>query len=200
VASSAVQAVPANIVQYTATPVQAQIVEKETLPEMAERIAQEYSIDSKTLFNLIESESQWNPEAKNGDDRGLVQINSKYWPEISDEEAYDPEFALNFAAKEIKKNQGIHWTSCNCVAFIRTMGVHFPRLEDAKDLDTNSLVPIVGGVVKLVYNGIYHLAYIEKITAEGLYLRESNYKPCLIARRLIPLNDPHIIGYYSDVD
>lgn len=165
---------------------------------MATRIAKEKRMATTTLFNLITSESHWNPDAVNGRDRGIVQINSKYWPDVSDEEAFDPEFSINFAADAIKADKQFHWVSCNCVAFVRTMGVHFPRLVDAKDLDTNSKVPTVGGVIKMVYNGIYHLAYITSVEEDGIHIREANFSPCVIGRRVIDFSDLHIVGFYSD--
>lgn len=169
-----------------------------SLPDLANRIASDYGIATTTLANLVQSESQWDPNAVNGQDRGLVQINSKYWPDVSDAEAFDPEFALKFAADAIKNDKEFHWVSCNCVAFIRTMGVHFPRLQDAKDLDTNSSVPMKGGVIKMVYNGIYHLAYITSVEEDGIHIREANYSACLIGKRVIAFNDKHIVGFYTD--
>ena len=184
------------------------------MKSLALEVADKYDISTTTLFNLIESESKWNPKAlgdmnidcKQGVNagkpvraRGLAQITDCYNASTTDEEAFDPEYALEFAAKQIKRNEGNHYVSCNCVAFVRAMGVHFPRLKDAKDLDVNSKVPVKGGVVQLDYNGIYHLAYITSVEADGIHVREANFKPCLSSRRVIDFNDPRIVGYFREV-
>lgn len=170
----------------------------ETLRQKAERIAVAHDIATSTLFNLITSESNWDPNKINdGGDIGIAQINPKYWP-VTKEEALDPEYAMNFAAEQIKENDGVHFTSCNCVSFARAMHVHFPRLQDAKDLDTNSTVPIKGGLIKMVYSGVYHLVYIESVQDDGIHIREANFSPCKIGKRIIDFNDPHIVGYYRD--
>lgn len=172
---------------------------EQTLQQKAENIALAHNIATTTLYNLITSESNWNPDARNnGGDLGIAQINPKYWPDITEAEALDPDFSMNFAADQISKNEGVHWVSCNCVQFIRTMGVHMPRLKDAGDLDVNSNVPIKGGVVKFNYNGVYHLAYIESVDADGIHIREANYEPCKIGERVISPSDPRIVGYYTD--
>ena len=53
--------------------------------------------------------SGWLPGGKRGPsaDRGLVQINDRAWPDISDAEAYDPAFAINFIVKHFPSKP--HW-------------------------------------------------------------------------------------------
>ena len=69
--------------------------------------AQANGVPSDILAAVLEHESSFNPHAKgvNTDgsiDRGIAQINSKAHPEVSDEQAFDPNFAINWAAKELK--------------------------------------------------------------------------------------------------
>lgn len=45
-----------------------------------------------------------------GYSRGLVQVHAKYWPDITDEMAYDPEFAIRFLAEKLSTGQGRLWT------------------------------------------------------------------------------------------
>ena len=93
---------------------------------------------------------------------------------------------------------------CSCVMYVRSRGVDFPQIGYAGNLKVNSLYPRVGGVVLLNYNGLHHLAFIEAVKEDGLHISEQNFHhdmkdDCPITRRVIPINDPHIIGYYSDV-
>src|SRR3990167_7685912 len=44
--------------------------------------------------------------------RGLVQITACWHPSVSDEEAYDPAFSLEFLAKNLKKGRCHWWTTC----------------------------------------------------------------------------------------
>ena len=172
-----------------------------TLQEHAQRVAEEWDISTTTLFNLIESESEWNPEAI-GDDgkaRGLVQIHKDYFPTVSDEEAFDVDFSLNFAAQAIKEGWEWKWSVCNCYAMVKTL---IPQLPAMKDVRPNWSEPAVGGVVILYYTSnqtgeiIKHIAYITKVTSTGFYVFEGNFKPCLVGTRFIHKNDPHIVDYW----
>jgi len=68
--------------------------------------AAEWGVPANVLRGLILVESGGNPRAEHHDDdgsvdRGLVQINSQAHPEVSDAEAYDPGFAIGWAAAEL---------------------------------------------------------------------------------------------------
>ena len=74
-----------------------------------------------------------------------------------------------------------------------------PRLIDAKNFDIplNS-PPIKGGVVKLKYNEVYHIAYVERIEADGIYISEQNFSKdptCPVTYRKLDFDDPAIIGF-----
>ena len=43
--------------------------------------------------------------------RGLFQINSCYWPEVSDKCAFDPECNIQWAANKFKEGRLEIWTS-----------------------------------------------------------------------------------------
>lgn len=79
---------------------------------MGERISVEHGVSWKTVEQVVECESQWNPDAYNASEnsRGLVQIHKPSWPDITDEQAYDPEFALTFLASHLKEGNGDLWT------------------------------------------------------------------------------------------
>lgn len=71
-----------------------------------------YGVSEKTLHAVISCESQYNPLAvgDGGHSRGLVQIYDNYHPDITHAQAFDPEFAVGFLAKEIKNGNGDMWT------------------------------------------------------------------------------------------
>lgn len=64
------------------------------------------------MREIIHCESSGNPNAigDNGQSYGLAQIHLPSWPDISKEQALDPEFAINFLAEKLSKNQGYLWT------------------------------------------------------------------------------------------
>lgn len=172
----------------------------ETLRQQINRIASTHLIATSTLYNLAQSESNLNPRAisPDGFDRGIVQINRKFHPEITDEQAFDPEFALNFAAEAISQKKESEWSVCNCVSFVKAMGVKIPRIIDAGNLDSNSKVPIKGGVIILDYHGIHHLAYIDSVESDGIHIKEANFIHCSLGKRVIDLSDEHIVGFFTD--
>jgi len=89
---------------------------EETAQETIERIAKKNKIDVKLALAVAEAESSFNSKAehKNADgsaDRGLYQINSKYHPEVTEEQAYDPEFATEFFCKAVKEGNLSWWNA-----------------------------------------------------------------------------------------
>lgn len=158
--------------------------------------AEEYSISSTTLFNLVKSESTLNPDAvgDKGCSVGLVQINLCAHPNVAKEDALDPEFALTYAAKAIASSTEYAWTSCNCWSYIKANYIH--NLPGTKYLIPNS-GPVVGGVVLFNYRGVKHYAYIESVSKNYVYISEANYTRCKIGERKISLYDPHIVGFWS---
>lgn len=168
-------------------------VHTENLEEKSDRIALAHNIATSTLRNLVWSESRWNPNADNGYDRGLTQINRAAWPQVTDSEAFDPEFALNFAADKIAHHQESYWVVCNCYALVKTRILDLPA---TKDLIPNSKIK-VGSVALFNYEGIKHYAYVEEIYADSFKIDESNYKPCLRTNRIVQIDDPRLIGFWS---
>jgi hypothetical protein len=74
------------------------------------------NFDAKLALAVAEAESSFNPSAThiNEDgsiDRGLFQINSKYHPEVSEAQAFDPEFATNFFCDAVKAGNLSWWNS-----------------------------------------------------------------------------------------
>ena len=83
----------------------------EKIKEEIEKVAKEYGVSAEVMHTVINCESQYNPKAlgDSGHSRGLVQIHDEYH-DVSDEDAYDPAFAINFLAKALSNKQGYLWT------------------------------------------------------------------------------------------
>ena len=172
----------------------AEPVKEETLEEMAARIAEEYSVPTSTLFNLVFYESRWDPNVDNGYDRGLVQINRKWNPEVSDAEAFDPEFSLRFAAEKIKNGKESSWVVCNCYLLVKTKIQALPKMEN---VIPNTPEPMAGMVAVFDYSGTKHIAYITGVDATGIEIFEANYASCAVGTRFVTFTDPALLGYWT---
>jgi hypothetical protein len=84
---------------------------KERIREEIDTIAKEYGVSAEVMNTVINCESQYNKEAlgDGGHSRGLVQIHNEYH-KVSDQDAYDPHFAIEFLAKHLKEGNGKLWT------------------------------------------------------------------------------------------
>lgn len=82
-----------------------------------------------------------------------------------------------------------------CVSYVKEKGVALPN-GDAKDIQPNSDVPIVGGGV-LLYGGRWgHIAYIEEVFESSILVSESNILGCgIVSTRSIQLDDTIIRGF-----
>ena len=167
-------------------------VPHETLQELSNRVAIEYGIATTTLANLVWSESKWDPNKDNGDDRGLVQINRYFNPGVTDEQAFDPEFSLRFAAQKIAEGNEYLWTVCNCYSYVK---LRIPNLPATKDLIPNS-PPRVGSVALFDYHGKKHYVFVETLGSHTFSFPEANFEPCLVSRRSASYDDPFLVGYW----
>ena len=76
------------------------------------KAARENGVKPEILASLLNKES-WGFQDKyvngyhtDGSGRGIGAIDKRWHPEVSDEQAMNPEFGINFAAKELKRLQG----------------------------------------------------------------------------------------------
>lgn len=85
---------------------------------------------------------------------------------------------------------------CKCVAYLREIeGI--PIRGDAKTVLPNVDRPYVGGVVIQRFGDVFHTDVILAILPSGtLYVRGSNFTPCVVEQRTIERNSPTIVGYW----
>lgn len=83
-----------------------------TIPELIDEKALQYNVSADVMNKVIFCESSYNTFAigDGGMSRGLVQIHKKYHPTITDEMAFDEEFAIDFLAKNLSEGRGSMWT------------------------------------------------------------------------------------------
>jgi len=72
----------------------------------------EYGVSAGLMRQIIQCESSFNPNAigDGGYSFGLVQIHLPSHPDVTKEQALDPEFATTFLADKLSKGQGYLWT------------------------------------------------------------------------------------------
>ena len=164
-----------------------------SLEERASAVALEYGISTTTFFNLIESESQWNPNAynKKTGDRGLFQISERWHPEVTDVCAYNPDCSMRWAAQRIKGGYIHEWVAANCYAYV-SLFVDVPLMNK---IVPNS--PPFEGAVAIFQYKEKHVAYVEKVEEKGFWIKEANYHPAKIGKRFIKWDDPKLVGFHD---
>ena len=100
---------------------QVQFKTPEPTPELLSLInskAEQYNVSAEIMIKVIACESGFNERALGdaGYSRGLVQIHSTYHPTITDAQAYDAEFAVEFLAKSLAEGRGSMWTCWRLLA------------------------------------------------------------------------------------
>src|SRR5688572_20308640 len=67
---------------------------------LARRMARKHGIPENLFLALIKQESGWNPNARSGANAlGLVQIHMPSHPDVTEAQARNPRFALDWGAK-----------------------------------------------------------------------------------------------------
>jgi len=102
-----------NLVPSTATE---STSEKKTIEEIIREVAKTELVDPELAVKVAKCESKLNPVALNTNtdgsrDRGIFQINEKYHPEVTDEQAFDPVFATTFFCKAFKAGNLSWWNA-----------------------------------------------------------------------------------------
>lgn len=84
-----------------------------TTPEKAiDFWADFYHVSSVDLYNTISCESGFDPTVTgdHGLARGIAQIRSDYFPSITNAEAYDPDWSVQWMAKQFAAGHAGWWT------------------------------------------------------------------------------------------
>ena len=185
----------------------------ETIEQRIDRVAMSHRIATTSLFNLVMGESGLVP-SKVGDmkylctsgvnlgkpirAKGLVQITDCYEPTITDAQAFDPDWALNWAADKIVKGEAWKtWTVANCYSYAKTRIKNLPAM---KDIQPNTPYPVVGGLLIEYFNGVKHISVIEKVSLEGQLVSQTNKEPFNFTKELRPWNNKNREGYWRPTD
>lgn len=83
---------------------------------------------------------------------------------------------------------------CLCVAYARFVGMRIPYPTNADELVPNG-TPDIGNGILFRYGNVSHLAVILGYTDEGYKVTEANKTPCEVSERVVPWNDPNIVGF-----
>lgn len=83
-----------------------------SVDELVKERANQFHVKESVMREVISCESDWNVHAigDHGHARGLAQINDIYHPEVSQEQAFDPDFAITFMAKAMSEGRASEWT------------------------------------------------------------------------------------------
>lgn len=84
------------------------------IEELIAHFATQYNVSSSTMTKIIACESSFRPNIINSTSReysvGLVQINLKAHTKITEEQAKNPVFAVEFLAENLSKGKGRMWS------------------------------------------------------------------------------------------
>lgn len=83
---------------------------------------------------------------------------------------------------------------CNCYKYVKKVLPDTPNTFTILSNVKNS----VGDIVIFYYpeSNLHHYAIVEKIYNGHVYISETNYSSCSFGRRIVPLQDSTIVGYY----
>jgi transglycosylase-like protein with SLT domain len=171
---------------------------QETLQEKVTRIAVLNGVNPDKLANLVESESNWNPQSvgDKGCSYGIAQINICANKEVTKEQALDPDFALQWASTRLAGGKDWLWTVCSCSAYVHVTDPDRIPFQNAKDFTPNGPIQ-VGSIAIFKYSGVYHVAKVVELKADTFIIREANYVSCKTGTREIKYTERSIIGYWN---
>lgn len=119
---------PVKVERVKAAPVPEVTKTIETVEQMVDRVIKETNFKWPSyLKRLINCESRWNPNTTNvhgnnpstSKDRGLLQINSHWHSEITDEQAYSPEWSVRWAIKMINDGKQGQWACDRIIRHVK---------------------------------------------------------------------------------
>jgi len=83
---------------------------------------------------------------------------------------------------------------CNCYLFVKEQ---YPALPSTSEM--HKKISSSGAVAIFYYpsQGLYHYALVREEREDSFLIEETNYKKCSYSTRVIPKNDPKLIGFYQ---
>lgn len=106
-------------VPVSADSIQAEVIYQPTTPiGYISFYSELYGVSSSTLYKVLNCESSLSPSAvgDKGTSYGVAQIHLPAHPEITKQQALDPEFAIGWAAKQFSQGKERMW-SCYSMLF-----------------------------------------------------------------------------------
>ena len=124
-----------------------------------------------------------------------IQYHSLYFPQTKIVQAEEIEPLLPVVVEEPPKKEEYN-INCYCVPYVRQFLPNLPR-GNADDFQPNTTMR--EGVAVLLSYSQEHIAYVEKITSDGLLIKEANYERCKATTRLIKWEDLplELRGFYD---
>ncbi len=117
--------------------------EGRTLLEWASIAAQRHGIPLNLLYGLVSHESDWNRNAVGkAAERGLVQIYPVSWPGITAAQAFNPKFALEWAAEKLRQrfNQYGSWEIAIAAHNSPVAAAHLAKTGEFQDAKSSAYV------------------------------------------------------------
>jgi len=118
---------PFAVVSYARAPAPIEIIETIAPIDYADainKISEEYNVDREIMEHIIFNESRFNPNAvgdmhitceRTGDPvyaRGLAQITRCFYPDVTDEQAFNADYSMRFLAEHLSQGLCDRWTTC----------------------------------------------------------------------------------------
>lgn len=97
----------------------ASICSADTISNLIGKYSNKWNVPTTTVTAVIKCESSFDPKAvgDSGDSLGLVQIDRKYHPEVTEKEAFDPDFSVNYLAYYLSIDKGNLWSCYRDLGF-----------------------------------------------------------------------------------
>lgn len=103
----------ANAVTIQQVPISPQV---KTIEQLIDEKALQYGVSAEQLYFTLNCESSMNPKALNPHGEfsvGLSQINLEAHTSVTREQAEQPEFAIDFMAKNLAQGKWKMWYNCS---------------------------------------------------------------------------------------
>ena len=189
---------------------------EETIEEKIKRISLEYEIDDLLLYSIVEAESQFQNVCNTKGCRygiGPAQIVQSTFDERCIGDVNNIDDNLSCAAKLLVNGDYWRWEQswdkwlpkidpklaykikikCSCVQYAQHLGIKIKG--NASSFIPNSMPEV--GTLALFRYPTAHIALVTSLGGETFTVDESNWKPCIIAKRTVRYDNAALIGFYK---